>query len=197
MGCIAKIWFLGLLVIAELFVQDASALPAGEKLLYDGLLDAVCSIGRTTPGHQHKGYKYTSDTYADKYVYTYQLSNINSDAALSSLSAAIWDGANAFDAGYDSFIDVVTPEPWLVAKRPPRSAYALFTNPTLSNGPTATSTAFWSTRDYAPDPGNGTLSGTTSRVPHPAAKNVLTPTPVPAATVLLGASGLVTAARQI
>lgn len=197
MGRITKTWFFGLLVIAALFVQDAGALSIGNDPLHDSLLDAVCSIGRTPAEFDCKVYKYTSGAYPEKYVYSYQISNINSDAGLSFSSAGMRDGANTFDAGYDSPIDVVTPETWPVAGSPPRSAYALFTYPILSNGPTATSTALWSIRDYAPNLGNGKLSGTTSAVPRPATGDVLTPTTEPATVVLLGTCGLVTAARQI
>jgi hypothetical protein len=197
MGRITKTWFFGLLVIAVLFVQDAGALSIGNDPLHDSLLDAICSIGRTPAEFDCKVYKYTSGTYADKYVYTYQISNINSDAGLSFSSAGMRDGANTFDAGYDSLIDVVTPEAWPVAVSPPGSAYALFTCPILSNGPTATSTALWSIRDRAPNPGNGRLSGTTPAVPRPATGNVFAPATEPATVVLLGTCGLVTAARQI
>lgn len=197
MGCIAKTWFFGLLAVATLLVQDAKALPVGDDPLYDSLLDAVCSIGRTPAEAGCKVYEYTSGTYAEKYVYTHQISNIDSDAGLSFFSVGTWDGANVLDAGYEPPIDVATPEIWTVVESPPQSVDALFTNPILSYGATKTSTVLWFVSDYAPTRGNGTLLGATSGIPRSATEDLLTPIPGPAPTVLLGTCGLVTVAQKI
>jgi hypothetical protein len=197
MGRITKTWFFGLLVIAALFAQDAKAVPVGDDPLYDSLLDAVCSLGRTPAEAGCKVYEYTPRTYAEKYVYTYKISNIDSDAGLSFFSVGTWDGVNVLDAGYEPPIDVAAPEMWTVVESPPQSVDALFTNPILSYGATKTSTVLGCASDYAPILGNGKLFGTTSCVPRPATGDVLAPTTEPATVVLLGTCGLVTTARQI
>ena len=78
MGGITRIWFLGLLIITTVFIRDASALPDGNKWLYDSLYDVTFNIGSGTAEVDCDVYKYTSGTYEEKYVYAYQISNVDS-----------------------------------------------------------------------------------------------------------------------
>lgn len=191
MGNIRKILFLGLLVITTLLAQDANALPAGDKWLYDSLSDVTFGIGSGVAEVDCEVYKYTSGIHTGEYAYTYQISNIDSDIGLSFFSIGILDGANAFDADYDkSLLDVVMPDQWAVVGSPAQSVDALFTSPIHSDGPVTTSTVLWFVSDYASTLGNGALFGTLSGTPYYATGNLLTPVPEPATIVLLGMSGL-------
>lgn len=194
---IVKTLSFALLVLAAMFVQAAKAVSDGDKLLEDFLYDVTFSTGAGSAEVDCETQRYSSGFYAEKYVYNYQIANINSDAGPKFSSPAIRDGANTFDAGYDSPIDVVTPETWPVVGSSPQSVDALFIYPILSNGHNTTSTALWFVSDYAPDLGNGKLSATTSAVPRLATRDVLTPVPEPAKIVLFGTCGLVTVGRRI
>jgi len=196
MGGIRKIWFLSSLIIAAVLVQDAGALPVGDRRLYESLSDVVFSIGNGTAELDCEVYKYRSGAYAGKYVYAYQISNIDSGIGLSFFSVAILDGANAFDADYEPLMGVVNPDLWAVVGSPAQSVDALFTGPIHSDGPITTSTVLWFVSDYESTLGSGALFGTLSGTPYYATGNLLTPVPEPATLVLLGIGGLLILARK-
>jgi hypothetical protein len=193
MGWIAKTWFLGFAVVAALFAQDARALPVGDYSHYSSL-DTTFSIGGGSAEVHCDVYEYTSGTYAGKYVYAYEISNIDSEVGLSYFSVGILDGANAFDPDCEPQIDVVIPEFWAAVDSPAQSVDALFTNPIHSD---TTSTVLWFVSDYASTLGNGALCGTASGIPHASTGDLLTPVPGPATIVLLGTCGLLTLARKM
>jgi len=196
MGDIRKIRFLGLLIITTVFIQDASALPVGDKWLYDSLYNVTFSIGSGSAEVDCDVYKYTSGIYTNKYVYAYQISNVDSGIGLSFFSVGILDGANAFDADYELLMGVVNPDIWEVVGSPAQSVDGLFSSPIYSDGPSTTSTVLWFVSDYAPISGKGTLFGTASGMPEHATGDLLTPIPEPATIVLLGICGLLTIIRK-
>lgn len=196
MGGITRIWFLGLLIITTVFIRDASALPDGNKWLYDSLYDVTFNIGSGTAEVDCDVYKYTSGTYEEKYVYAYQISNVDSGIGLSFFSVGIFDGANAFDADYELLMGVANPDIWEVVDSPAQSVDGLFSSPIYSDGPLATSTVLWFVSDYAPTSGKGTLFGTASGMPEHATGDLLTPIPEPVTIVLLGICGLLTIIRK-
>ena len=195
MGGITKIRFLGLLIITTVFIRDASALPNG-KWLYDSLYDVTFNIGSGSAEVDCEVYnKYTSET--EKYVYAYQISNVDSGVGLSFFSVGILDGANAFDADYDeSLSGVAIPAQWEVVGSPAQSVDGLFSSPIYSDGPLTTSAVLWFVSDYAPTSGKGTLFGTASGTPEHTTGDLLTPIPEPATIVLLGIGGLLTIIRK-
>jgi hypothetical protein len=141
-------------------------------------------------------YKYRTGDYADKYVYAYQISNIDSEVGLSFFSVGIFDGANAFDADYEPLMGVVNPDLWAVVDSPAQSVDGLFSSPIYSDGPLTTSTVLWFVSDYEPTSGKGTLFGTASGMPEHATGDLLTPIPEPATIALLGICGLLTLIRK-
>jgi hypothetical protein len=193
---ITKTWFLGLLIITTLFIRDASALPDGNKRLHNSLYDVIFSIGSGSAEVDCDVYKYRTGDYADKYVYAYQISNVDSGVGLSFFSVGILDGANAFDADYELLMGVVNPDIWEVVGSPAQSVDALFSSPIYSDDPITTSTVLWFVSDYAPTSGKGTLFGTTSGMPEHATEDLLTPIPEPATIALLGICGLLTIIRK-
>ncbi|MHC4676236.1 MAG: hypothetical protein ACYTBZ_27405, partial [Planctomycetota bacterium] len=152
-------------------------------------LDTTFSIGSGSAEVHCDVYKYTSGTYADKYVYAYQISNIDSEVGLSYFSVGILDGANAFDPDCEPQIDVIVPDFWTAVGSPAQSVDALFTNPLHSD---TASTVLWFVSDYASTLGSGALCGTASGIPHASTGDLLTPVPEPATIVLLGTCGLLT-----
>jgi len=183
---IRKIWFFGFLLVAILFTQDARAIPVG------GVLDAnhteTFAIGTGSATVDCKVYSYTSG----EYVYTYQISNIDSDIGLSFFSVGILDGADTFDADFEPLLGVVNPDLWAVVGSPAQSVDGLFSSPIYSDGPITTSTVLWFVSDDPPILGNGTLFGTASGTAHYASGDILTPIPEPATFVLFGIGVLLT-----
>jgi hypothetical protein len=195
MGGIRKIRFLSLLITTALLVGNAGALPVGDKELHDSLTDVEFSFPEIgTAEVDCEVYKYGTEPYEDKYVYSYQISNIDASIGLSFFSVVILDGASAFDADYDeSLSNVVLPDLWAVVGSPAQSVDGLFGSPIYSDG---TSTVLWFVSDYEPTSGKGTLFGTASGVPHSATGDLLTPIPEPATIVLLGICGWLTLIRK-
>lgn len=150
MGGIRRIWFLGLLIAVTLFVREASALPVGDRWLYDSLSDVVFNIGSGSAEVDCEVYKYTSGVYEGKYVYTCRISNIDSEIGLSFFSVGILDGANAFDADFEPLLGVANPDLWAVVGSPAQSVDGLFSSPIYSDGPITTSTVLWFVSDDPP-----------------------------------------------
>jgi hypothetical protein len=185
--------FLALLIVATLLAQNASALPVGDRWLYDSLPDVAFSIGFGSAEVDCEVYQYTSGDYEDKYVYTYQISNIDSGIGLSIFSVGILDGASAESASHDHMIGAVDPTNWAVVGSPVQSVDALFAN-TIGNG--QSSALLWFASDYASTLGNGVLFGMSSGTPYYTTGDLFTPVPEPATLALLGIGALITLTRK-
>lgn len=183
--------FLISLLVAILFVQNASAIPGG------GVLDAnhtgTFAFEYGSAEVDCEVYKYTPGEYTSQYVYTYQISNIDSGIGLSFFSVGIKDGANALDPHHDLGAGVA-PTNWDTVGSPVQSVDGLFTSP-IYNG--LSSEVLWFASDYASTLGEAALFGTSSGSPKYAGGGVLTPVPEPATILLLGIGGaLITLTRK-
>ena len=155
--------FLALLIVATLLAQNASAIPVGDNLLDDSLYDVTYSIGSGSAEVDCEVYKYTSGVYTDKYLYTYQISNIDSGIGLSLFSVGILDGASAYSPNYDHIIGAVDPTNWAVVGSPVQSVNGLFID-TIGNG--QSSALLWFASDYASTLGKGVLFCMSSGTPY-------------------------------
>jgi hypothetical protein len=187
----------GLLVclfVTVLIAQSAIAVPIGDKSVYDRLADVTFTIGAGSAEVDCEVFNYTSGDYADKFLYTYQILNIDSGIGLSFFSVGIKDGAVVYDAQFDSLGGAVEPLVWTTVGSPVQSVEALFTLP-IEDG--AYSALLWFVSDHEPTMGSAGLSGTGSGVPHYASADMLAPIPEPATVFLLGFGGaMLTFARR-
>ena len=178
--------------------QHANALPTGDNFLYDSLLDVTFSMGSGSAEVDCKVYKYTSGDYADKYVYTYRISNVDSSIGLSFFSVGILDDANAYDPDFDVLVGAVEPALWAIVRLSPpetqvESVNGLFTH-TIDNG--FSSASLWFVSDYASTSSSGVLFGTSSGAPCYATGDLLTPIPEPATIFMFGTGWLMTLIRK-
>jgi len=177
----SKSRFLILLLSAILLcAQSANALPVGDKTLYESL-GVPFSLGKGFAQVDCEVYQYTTGSYAGKYVYAYQISNLNAGIGISFFSVEILEGATAESASYDQIVGTVDPIYWTIISSPPQiqSVEALFAN-TLDNG--ETSARLWFASNYAPSLGSGALFGRASL----GMEEVVTPIPEPSTLILLG-----------
>ena len=189
--------FLALLIAATLFAQNASALPVGDKWLYDSLPDVAFSIGSGSALVDCEVYKYTSGDYVNEYVYTYQISNVDSGVGLSLFSVGILPGADAYDPNFELLPGVVAPASWsVVTSGVVESVNGLFTSVIESGGLWSASVPLWFVSDSEPILGNGALFGTSSGIPYYATGDLLTPVPEPATLTLFGIGVLITLTRR-
>ncbi|MHC4647516.1 MAG: PEP-CTERM sorting domain-containing protein [Planctomycetota bacterium] len=178
-----QIWFAVFLFVSALLAQTAAAVPVGDKDLCAGTPDVTCSIGFGAAQVDCEVYEYTSDAYAGKYLYTYQISNVDSGIGLKFFSVGIMDAANAYDADCDVPDGAIAPALWASSGSSYKSVDAQFTV-AITEG--QSSAILWYISDYAPGAGPAALFGTYSGMPYYATADVLAPVPEPAGICLLG-----------
>jgi hypothetical protein len=173
-------------LFVAVIAQSAIAVPIGDKSPYDSLSDVTFAIGAGSAKVDCEVFNYTSGEHADKFLYTYRISNIDSGIWLSFFSVGIKDGAVVHEAQFDSLAGAADPFVWTTVGSPVQSVEALFTLP-MEDG--SSSALLWFVSDHASTVGSAGLSGTGSGVPHYASGDVLTPIPEPATVFLLGFGG--------
>jgi len=183
-----------LLVVATLFAHNARAapVPVGSTMEDHDSTTFIIGSGSAVV-NSNVYYGYTSGTYEDKYVYTYQIIN-NSGMELSFFLVGILDGANAFAPDVAEVVGAVNPTYWTTIGSPVQSVDALFANTTIGDG--EGSAILWFVSDYSSTSGDGMLVCMSSGSPYYATGDVLTPVPEPATIMLLGIGGLMTLIRK-
>lgn len=195
-----EFWLLVLLPAAILFAQGANAVPVPTGWTSRVSHPETFSIGGGTADVLCNVYSgYTSGDYANRYVYTYQITN-SSDVGISFFSVELLDSAGADSENYDNTTGDVDPAYWGIVTSS-ESVNASFAG-VIDNG--QASVLLWVASDYGHTYGGGALFGFNSVVPSFATVTadpgssigLLTPVPEPATVVLLGIGGLMTLSRK-
>ena len=195
MRATGKFRWLSLLFIAALFANNAMATPVPIGWTSHDSDTAVFTVDGGSTTVTSDVYGYTSGPYEDKYVYVYQISNVDCDLGLSyfSVSIAVSDGASAYDADYEEVTGTINPALWAVVGNPVQSVDALFTD-TIDTG--ESSARLWFVSDYAPGYSTSAVHCMSGGASYYATADVLSPIPEPATVALLGLGALVVFRRK-
>ena len=186
-----KIAILILVFTVSLLVQvtkgEAPAPPGGTPTTHI----ATFNIWSRTATVSSGVYQCNEGEYNGKYVYTYQISNINTGVGLSFFSAGVTNGATVL--GLDSAPGDIGPGDWTaIGDNLPlvQSVDASFNMP-IKNG--QGSTLLWFVSDYGPTMGEGFLFGFLARTPQYDSAELFAPVPEPATISLLTIGGILAA----
>jgi len=186
-----------LLFIATLLVHNAAeATPVPIGWTSHDSDTAVFTMGSgSTTVSSDVYYGYASGPYEDKYVYAYQITNVDCGLGLSSFSVSIVvsGGASAYDADYEELTGAVNPAFWATVGNPAQSVDALFTD-TIDTG--ESSARLWFVSDYAAGYSTSALHCMSGGDSHYATADVLSPVPEPATVFLLGLGALMAFRRK-
>jgi hypothetical protein len=175
------------LLLVQVTKGESPAPPGGTPTTHM----ATFNIGSGTATVNSGVYQCNDGEYNGKYVYTYQISNINTGVGLSFFSVGVTIGATVI--GHDCAPGNIGPEDWsAVGDNLPlvQSVNASFDTP-IKNG--QGSALLWFVSDYGPTMGEGFLFGFLSRVPEYDSAEVLAPVPEPATISLLTFGGILAA----
>ncbi|UCF44049.1 MAG: PEP-CTERM sorting domain-containing protein [Planctomycetota bacterium] len=196
-GFATKFRVLSLLFAVALFAHNAGATPVPLGWSSHDSHTATFTIGSgSATVASDVYYGYASGPYQDKYVYAYQINNVNSGLGLShfSVSIVIADGASAYDPDYEELAGAINPALWTTIHNPVQSVDAIFTD-TIENGDI--SAILWFVSDYASGYSTSALQCMSGGVSHYATADVLSPAvPEPATVALLGLGALVVFRRK-
>jgi hypothetical protein len=183
-----RITILFLAVLLLQAVQNASAVPAGNKDLLDSLSGVTFTMDGGTALADCQVFQFTSGANSGRYLYTYQITN-NSIVGLSFFSIAVTSGAVINDTGWDPgtanplfWTPVTDGETSMV-----QSVDALFNLP-IKNA--QTSALLWLVSDNTFSSEQGSLFGTSATGPQYAAADLFAPVPEPATISLLTIGGI-------
>jgi hypothetical protein len=194
-GFATKFRVLCLLFAVALFAHNAVATPVPVGWSSHDSDTAVFTIGSGSATVASDVYGYDSGLYQDKYVYAYELTNVDSGLGLGhfSVSIAIADGASAYDPDYEELSGAVNPALWATINNPVQSVDAIFTD-TIENG--ESSARLWFVSDYASGYSTSALQNMSGGTSYYATADVLSPVPEPATVALLGLGALVVLRRK-
>ena len=195
-GLATKFRVLCLLFAVALFAHNAGATPVPVGWSSHDSDTAVFTIGSgSTTVSSDVYYGYASGPYQDKYVYAYQIANVDCGLGLSSFSVSvvISDGASAYDADFEELTGTVNPAFWAAVGNPVQSVDALFTD-TIGTG--ESSARLWFVSDYASGYSTSALHCLSGGASYYATSDVLSPVPEPATIFLLGTGALVALRRK-
>jgi len=192
-----KIAILVLASVGLLLAQSAYAVPPGDNSLQNSLHDVAFTFTMSGGSAQVDCEVYqfasASESYPDKYLYTYQITN-NTSVGLSFFSIGVTTGAVINDWGRDAGVDTVEPLQWTPVidgqTSQVQSMDALFGSP-IKN--TNTSALLWFVSDRGLVLGDGFLFGTLARVPQYDSEELFAPVPEPATISLLAIGGILAA----
>jgi hypothetical protein len=183
----------GVLFVLVLSPRSAHAVPQGDISPYDSLLDVPFNIGSGHAEVDSQVYTYTSGDYIGRYLYTYQITNVDSAIGLMDFSVCIIDGANAYALDVDPVLNCIAPSLWEIADPPFQTAAAHFTT-AITDGHSSSLLSYVS--DYAPGFAEAALFGTFSGSPYYTEADLLAPVPEPYTLVLLAIGAMILAKRN-
>ncbi|MHC4912008.1 MAG: PEP-CTERM sorting domain-containing protein [Planctomycetota bacterium] len=195
-GFATKLRVLCLLFAVALFAHNAGATPVPVGWSSHDSDTATFTIGSgSATVASDVYYGYAPGSYEGKYVYAYQINNMDSDLGLGhfSVSIAIADGASAYDADFEEQAGAVNPAIWATLNNPVQSVDAIFTD-TIENG--ESSARLWFVSDYAAGYSTSSLQSMSGGNSYYATADVLSPVPEPATVTLLGLGALVVFRRK-
>jgi hypothetical protein len=195
-GFATKFRVLCLLFAVALFAHNAGATPVPVGWSSHDSDTATFTIGSgSATVSSDVYYGYSSGQYQDKYVYAYQIENVDSGLGLShfSVSIAITSGASAYDADFEQITGAVDPALWAAINNPVQSVDALFTD-TIENGDI--SARLWFVSDYASGYSTSALQCMSGGNSYYATADVLSPVPEPATVALFGLGALIAFRRK-
>jgi hypothetical protein len=194
-GFSTKFRVLCLLFAVALFAHNAGATPVPVGWSSHNSDTTAFTIGSGSTTVASDVYGYDSGPYQDKYVYAYQITNVDCGLGLSSFSVSIVvsDGASAYDADYEELAGAVNPALWTTVGNPAQSVDALFID-TIENG--ESSARLWFVSDYASGYSTSALHCMSGGTSYYATGDVLSPVPEPATIALLGLGALIAFRRK-
>ncbi len=185
-----------LILFSSIIPQHADAAITDGGTLFDDTTDNFISLTdpslvvATVTSQVYNNYQ--SGPYVDKFVYTYQITNI-STAGVSFFSVNILGADEPESPGWETIGDSIDPFYWDFAASPP-SVDGYFSNK-IADGESSSLLYFVS--DNQPGLGEGTLVGMDTNSNFVNATGDLTvPVPEPAALILLGSGWLIAIRRK-
>lgn len=180
------------MLVTIVMTQGVFALPAGSTVSVQTLNDSAFNF--FTGGSAQvdcEVLRFTSGEYLNQYLYTYKITNVNSNVNLNSFAVGIFPGEDAFLPGHEPSPGIA-PAFEIISMDGQTAASVNYTFGSVIKN-TQSSSLLWFVSSHAPMTANvGMLTGFSSGLPSGSIGTLLTPdVPEPATMILFGLGSLV------